>query len=165
MELTVGGWKFRVNTEETASYSKAVWKDHCTCGYCRNFYATILEAYPKLQLFLSQFGMDALTPEELMPIEPNLCIASYCISGTVLHNGNGPIDIGGITFTVTTQEQADYDTACKIPYFVLTTGFLDLPWVLEEDMNEVVSPANEPEYLQRMANKLLGDIAPEEIFS
>ena len=45
----------------------------------------------------------------------------------------------------------------KENFFVLTTGLLDLPWMLEEDMDEVISTANEPEYMERMMNRLLAN--------
>lgn len=39
--------------------------------------------------------------------------------------------------------------------FMLEVGEMVLPWVLEEDMDEVISPANEPEFLEKMYRKLL----------
>ena len=100
--------------------------------------------------------MNSLTPEELSPIEPTLCIASYCISGTIVKNGIFPIDLGGVVLTVSDHsENPLYEPSFGKPFFALTTGLLDLPWVLDEDMDEVISPANEPEYMQRMMDRLL----------
>jgi hypothetical protein len=148
------------------SYSAAVWEDHCTCGYCRNFYETLDEAYPQLKSFLGQFGMNSLTPEEMSPIEPTLCMVSYCISGTIVKHGVYPIDIGGVVFTVSSHEKnPDYEPSFGSPFFVLTTGLLEIPWVLEEDMDEVISPANEPEYLERMMDRLLQNTALDSINS
>lgn len=155
MVIHIGNWAFDLNIAETMSYSVKILQEHCQCGYCRNFYASIDFAYPELWPFLAQFGTNVETPEELMPFEPTVCTASYCISGIVLRRDTQPIEIGNIVFSVDGQDEMDYDTECPRPYFVLTTGFLELPWVLEEDMNEVISPANEPEYLQRMWDKLL----------
>lgn len=156
MILTVSDWIFDVDISATMSYSAGIWEDHCTCGYCRNFYETLNDAYPQLKGFMENFGMNSLTPEEMSPIEPTLCMASYCISGSVVKRGIFPIDIGGVVLTVSADyENPLYEPPFGKPFFVLTTGLLELPWVLDEDMDEVISPANEPEYLQRMMNRLL----------
>ena len=165
MIIQISDWIFDVDISVTMTYSANIWNDHCLCGYCRNFYETVNGAYPQLQAFLKQFGMNSLTPEEMSPIEPTLCMASYCISGVIKKRGTELLDLGGVTLSVASQEESDYDPGCGNPYFVLTTGLLDLPWVLDEDMDEVVSPANEPEYLQRMANRLLGTFDGEAILS
>lgn len=163
MILTVSDWVFDVDISNTMLYSAKILEDHCLCGYCRNFYETLNDAYPQLQVFLEKFGMNSLTPEEMSPIEPTLCMASYCISGSLVKKGKYPIDLGGVVLNVSCQEQTDYEPACGQPFFVLSTGLLDLPWVLEEDMDEVISPANEPEYLLRMQNKLLNDYTQEDL--
>ena len=165
MILQVSDWIFDVDIAATMSYSAGVWQDHCTCGYCRNFYETLDETYPQMRVFLEKFGMNSLTPEEMSPIEPTLCMASYCMSGTIIKHGIFPIDIGGVVFTVSThKENPLYEPPFGKPFFVLTTGLLELPWVLEEDMNEVISPANEPEYMQRMMNRLLQNAETDELF-
>ena len=156
MIVHVADWAFDVDVSATMAYSAKVWDDHCTCGYCRNFYETLDDAYPKLRGFLKQFGMNSLTPEEMSPIEPTLCMVSYCISGSIVKKGVYPIDSGDVVFAVSTDEQNPlYEPDFGKPFFVLTSGLLELPWVLDEDMDEVISPANEPEYLQRMMNRLL----------
>lgn len=156
MRLKIADWIFEVDIPATMSYSAGVWEDHCTCGYCRNFYETLDSEYPMMKPFLEQFGMNSLTPEEMSPIEPTLCIVSYCISGSIVQNGIYPIDIGGVVLTVSTHEENPlYEPPFGKPFFVLTTGLLELPWVLNEDMDEVISPANEPEYMERMMNRLL----------
>ena len=45
----------------------------------------------------------------------------------------------------------------KAPYFVLWVGPMNLPWVLDEPLEEeeIVSPANQPSFLKRMWNWLL----------
>lgn len=162
MLLQISDWLFDLNLQETMDYSTNILADHCQCGYCRNFYQTIDSSYPQLRPFLAQFGMHPETPEEMMPFEPTLCMASYCVSGKVIQRGNSPLEIDRIVFSVEDQESTDYDTTCPTPYFVLRTGYLELPWVLEEDMDEVISPANEPEYLLRMQRKLLEDNTLED---
>lgn len=165
MILQVDNWVFDVDIPATMAYSSGVWDDHCTCGYCRNFYETLNGEYPQLRDFLKQFGMNSLTPEELSPIEPTLCMLSYCISGKVIKNGVFPIDLGGVVLSVAMETDPLYQPSFGQPFFVFNTGLLELPWVLEEDMDEVISPANEPEYLQRMMNKLLENAEEDTIIS
>lgn len=156
MIVQAADWIFDVDISKTMTYSAGIWEDHCLCGYCRNFYETLNKVYPQLNAFLKKFGMNSLTPEEMSPIEPTLCIASYCICGRIVQNGIYPIDIDGVVLTVSQQEDnPDYEPGFGERFFVLTTGLLDLPWTLDEDMDEVISPANEPEYMQRMMNRLL----------
>lgn len=166
MIVQVSDWVFEVDVSATMAYSAHVWEDHCTCGYCRNFYETLDGEYPSLMPFLKQFGMNSLTPEEMSPVEPTLCIVSYCISGTIVKRGIYPVDTGEVVFTVSTHEENPlYELPFGKPFFVLTTRLLELPWVLDEDMDEVISPANEPEYMQRMMNRLLENTDSESLLS
>ena len=166
MTISVADWIFDVDIASTMSYSAKVWENHCTCGYCRNFYETMNTEYPLTKAFLKKFGMNILTPEEMSPIEPTLCILSYCICGTVVKRGIYPVDSGDVVFSVTTDAQNPlYEPPFGKPFFVLTTGLLELPWVLDEDMDEVISPANEPEYMQRMMNRLLENADFDPIIS
>ena len=41
MEISVGDWLFDVNLPLNMEISAAQAKDHCMCGYCRNFYAAV----------------------------------------------------------------------------------------------------------------------------
>ena len=164
MIITIQNWIFDVDIEATAEYCANVIADPCQCGYCRNFRSAVNHIYPSLDRFLKQFGSAVDAPEELMPYEPTVFEASYCISGTILSYDHTPIDCDNCQIWVLPSEQTDYETQCPQPYFVFRTGCLELPWVLDEDMDEVVSPANEPEYLQRMWNRLLQN-APEDSIS
>jgi len=166
MIVQVADWIFDVDMASTMAYSDGVWNDHCTCGYCRNFYETLNDAYPHMKPFLERFGMNSLTPEELSPIEPTLCMVSYCISGKIVKRGVYPVDSGDVVFTVSTDSQNPlYEPTFGRPFFVLTSGLLELPWVLDEDMDEVISPANEPEYLERMMQRLLEHADTETVIS
>ena len=155
MRLALQNWIFDVDVNKTASiYEKGV-LDHCTCGYCRNFYEAVDVAYPDLRQFLNEFGVNLEAPEELLPVEPTLCVVSYCVCGTVIQRGNPLRDLEHCTITIQSQEEKDYDDDWPTPFFVLTTGVLELPWLLDEPMEDVVSPANEPECMERMGQKLL----------
>ena len=156
MELSIQGWVFDVDVKATVDYSVELFSDHCECGYCRNYYTAVSDSYPALQPFLSQFGIHIEGPVDFLPIEPTLCMVSYAVCGRIIKHGNSLIELNGVTVSVQEANELDYELSCSSPYFVLTTNALVLPWLLDEDMNEVVSPANEPECLERMWKKLLG---------
>lgn len=141
MILTIGDWRFDVDVEATADHTKKNSADHCTCGYCKNYYEAVSETYPELIIFLEQFGVDFNGPSELMPFEPTLLLACYRIHGSILQWGENPFHAADVPVTV---EMAENGT------FFLWVGEMLLPWLQEEDMDEVISPANLPEFLERM---------------
>lgn len=57
------------------------------------------------------------------------------------------------------------DTVRPKPYFVLIIGLMEQPWLLDEDPTQVISPANEESYLQRMEKKLLKHAELENMYS
>ncbi len=153
MLLEIADWKFDIDLEATMEYSGSEAKDHCTCAYCRNFYATVDDTYPQLRPFLAQFGLDIEGPDELFPFAENAMEATYGVKGEILRSGK-PMDVGGLSVFPELLLQEEY--GCPKPCFVLSIGPLTLPWVLEEPFEEVVSPANQPGFLKRMWNRLLG---------
>ncbi len=163
MIFSVDDWILQVDVEKTLQYSRRILSDHCQCGYCRNYYSAIDSVHPQLRPFLQRFGSHVETPDELMPFEPTVYEATYCICGSVLQYGAAPMVVGKLTVTVA--EDLDFVTECPQPCFGLITSVTELPWVLDEDMDEVVSPANEPEYMQRMWNKLLQQAPDDHTFS
>ena len=143
--LEIDDWIFQIDFEKTAAHSSFVSNEHCACAYCRNYYQTIGDACPDLKQFLDQFGVLLDAPSEMYPIEPTLYLSGYRVTGDIIQWGTGPMMVSGVP--VTAQPSSDGT-------FLLEVGELVLPWVLEEDMDEVISPANEPEFLQRMYRKL-----------
>lgn len=55
------------------------------------------------------------------------------------------------------------NTFIQGPRFFLHTDMMHLPWVLEEPMDEVESPANQPSFLRRMIDRLLRRAPKEEM--
>ncbi len=141
MILNISDWSFSVDVEATMAHTTQNAADHCTCGYCKNYYEAVAGVYPELISFLEQFGVNIHGPSELMPFEPTVLLACYRVHGAILQWGNTPVFAGDIGVTV---EAADNGT------FFLWVGEMVLPWLQEEDMDEVVSPANLPEFLERM---------------
>ena len=147
MVLQINDWVFDIDVEKTKEHSSFALKSHCICGYCVNYYTSVNEVYPDLKPFLEGFFLEIEGPSEMYPIEPTLYLSGYRIFGKVLKAGNGPFMVDGIPVTPDIRDEER---------FVLEVGEMMLPWVLEEDMDEVISPANEPEFLEKMYRKILG---------
>lgn len=145
MIITIDDWKFNVNVEATRAHSSFSASRHCTCGYCENYYRSMGFAYPGLRRFLSDFGIDVEGPVEMYPFEPTICLVSYRVTGRILEYGMGPIMVDHVPILPISEDESQ---------FKLEVGEMQLPWVMLEDPDEVVSPANEPEFLERMYQKL-----------
>lgn len=146
MILEIDDWCFDIDAGKTGEYSSHVSSEHCTCGYCENYYRAVNLTYPNLQDFLKRFCLAIDGPVEMYPIEPTLYLSGYRVTGRVLRAGIGPMMVDGVPITAEIQD----DT-----HFLLEVGEMELPWVLAEDRDEVRSPANEPEFLERMYRKLM----------
>lgn len=158
MILQIDDWKFDVDIDRTMAYSAAEAAEHCDCAYCRNFYAAIDGSFPKLRPFLAQFGLNIEAPDELMPFTATNMMVLYAVSGSILQYGKSPIMACDVRIEPEPWDVLVIPTECPKPNFVLSVGAFDLPWVLDEPLveEEIVSPANEPPFLQKMWNKLLG---------
>jgi len=146
MVISLADWQFTVDVDSTFAYTHKCSLDHCTCPYCQNFYDNMDRAEPSLRPVLSKFGIYLNGPCEVMPFEPTLVAACYRITGQILSRGVSELHINGVTLR---PEEADENT------FFLWVGPVELPWTQEEDMFEVLSPANQPEFMDRMMARLL----------
>lgn len=146
MVITLGDWQFRVDVDNTMDYTHKCSLDHCTCDYCRNFYENVDRAQPNLRPVLSRFGIYLNGPCEVMPFEPTLVAACYRVTGQILSRGEAYLHVDEVPLR---PEEADDKT------FFLWIGPMELPWTQEEDMYEVLSPANQPEFMDRMMERLL----------
>lgn len=165
MLISVHDWQFDVDIPLNMEISAAQASQHCTCGYCRNFYQGINAACPTLRPFLSRLGIHIEGPDELSPFEPTIYEVSYIINGSILQRSDQHLYIDSIPVKILTSDEADMDTVRPKPYFVLTVGLIELPWLLDEDPEQVVSPANEEQYLLRMQKKLLSRAGDEAFYS
>ena len=141
MILKLGDWRFRVNVEATAERTRKYSFEHCQCGYCKNFYDAIDVAYPELRPVMEQFGINLEGPSELMPFEPTLMLACYRVDGEILKWGKSQLSVRGVSLL---PEAGDENT------FLLWVGEMKLPWLQKEAVEDVVSPANLPEFMERM---------------
>ena len=141
MIFAFADWRFRIDVESTRKRTTEYSFDHCSCDYCNNYYESIDMAHPYLRPFLEQFGINIKGPSELMPFEPTLMMACYRLDGQILQWGKEQLHVHGIPIV---PETADNET------FLLWVGELEIPWLQKTAPEEVISPANLPEFLERM---------------
>ena len=165
MLITLADWLLEVDIERTMELSVSQGKEHCTCGYCRNYYTALDHQYPTIRPFLARLGLDAEAPDELCPYEPTIYEATYVVQGNIRHAGEQRLYIDNISLRICSAEQSDLYTEHPKPYFTVSIGLLELPWLLDEPMDLVISPANEAEFLSRMQTKLLRHLSAETIQS
>ena len=139
--LKLADWQFRVDKAATREHTTQNAADHCECAYCRNYYEGVAAAHPQLAPFLEEFGVNINGPSELMPFEPTLMLACYRVQGTILRWGKTELNVAGVPIVVETGDDSS---------FLLWVGELEVPWLQEEPMEDVISPANLPEFLERM---------------
>ncbi len=140
MILKLADWRFHVNLEETRTRTKKNALDHCECAYCRNYYEAVDAAYPTLRSFLTEFGIHIEGPSELMPFAPTLMLACYRVQGQI-QQGGSPLLVNGVPVVPEAGEDGT---------FLLWIGEMEVPWLQQEHPDDVVSPANLPEFLVRM---------------
>ena len=156
MTINLADWSFLVDVGATAEHTARCASDHCLCGYCRNYYETLDLAHPSIRPFLARFGIHAEGPSELMPLEPTLMAACYRVTGRILKTGTAALHVNGVPIR---PEPADSTT------FFLWIGEMELPWCQDEPMSDVISPANQPEFMERMAVKFLQWYPDSQILS
>ena len=132
MILEFSDWMFFADLESTKAYSAKEAQAHCTCGYCENYYKIVDKIYPELHYFLSRFGAKIDAPESLIPITSELYQASYAIQGKIIRMGSEPIWIHDIAITMENTEDPEW--------FLIQVGIMKLPWVLDQDPNELPKP-------------------------
>ena len=147
MRISLNGWHFDVDITRTMIHSAEAAQGHCTCGYCRNFYRAIDATFGSIKGFLAQIGANIEVPEMLLPLDPTVYFAAYRVWGHVLQKGMLPLTVDGIPLRI--DEQGDS--------FLICAGPMELPWVIEEAMEDVVSPVNDPEVFWEMFDYFLPD--------
>lgn len=153
MVLTIADWKFRADIAATTERTILNSTDHCLCAYCRNYYETVDLAHPRLRQVLGKFGIIMEGPSEVMPLEPTVLLACYRVQGEILQYGTTRICVDDVRIF---PEPGDGES------FLLWVGAMELPWVQDEAVEDVMSPANEPEFLDRMARKWM-ELTEEDI--
>ena len=129
------GAVFSVTLEQTKEYyaSPAL----CNCAYCRNYYPQIRAAFPVLDSFLSEFGADISSPDEIMGVEITGHIdyfnVDYTVCGTIESLDAKEIELSdGLPLRIVFTNGFVSPNHQTGDYFTISVMGIKLPWVLDE---------------------------------
>lgn len=126
---------FSADVEKTQEYYKT--HSVCDCACCRNYYVQIKNKLPKLDCFLSEFGVDISKPDEIMSVDEDDCIdyisVDYTVCGKIKSMGKYEIDLYDSSFLsmIVTNGFASPNEQTG-EYFTISVMQIMLPWVLDE---------------------------------
>ncbi len=132
---------FEVDTEKTIEYYKT--HSLCECDLCANFYTQINSMFPKLESFLSDFGIDISKPDEIIGFELNNTIqyisVDYTVCGKVVTVGQHEISIkDNQFFSIDITDGFASPNEQTSDYFTISVNNIELPWVLDKPFPEPI---------------------------
>ena len=156
--IKIDEYTFSVDIEKTREYYKT--HSLCDCASCRNFYAQARGKLPKLDEFLTQFGVDISHPDEILSVETEDGIdyisADYTVCGRVEEMGKYEIDLHDEQFlSVIVTDGFTSPNEQTGEYFTLSVNNISLPWGLDESIPEPIK-ATAPSKLKRFFGKIFG---------
>ena len=133
---------FEVDIEKTTEYYKT--HSLCECDCCENFYTQINGMFPKLESFLSDFGIDISKPDEIMSFELNNTIqyisVDYTVCGKVATMGQHEIGIqDNKWFSIDITDGFASPNEQTADYFTISVNNIELPWVLDKPFPESIA--------------------------
>lgn len=116
-----------INLDRTKLYYKSeADKNLCDCEYCKNYYQNIKKAYPKIDEYLKNIGVDIEKPFETSPVDPEDGFIEYYMCQYIVF-GSCPNDYRHIIDDIEIRIATSYpDTNIKEEYFVLEIDCLKL---------------------------------------
>ncbi len=135
-EIKRDGAVFHVDFEKTKTYYQT--HSLCECCCCRNLYAQIKQAAPKLDQFLSTFGVDITKPDEAASVEMtdyiDYLFVGYTVTGKMEFEDlyEKQIDKYKITISHGDNPYEWFPHEQKEPCFFISVSGISLPWVLDE---------------------------------
>lgn len=137
------GYVFLADREKTQQY----YRTHtlCDCVYCRNYYAQVRQQFPRLDAFLSEFGVDIARPDEIMSVELEGRVAylnvDYTVCGRVQTMGEGELELydGRLLHIAVTEGFASPNEQTG-DYFTISVTELELTKQKWETLPKEVSP-------------------------
>lgn len=137
------GYVFLADREKTQQYYRTY--TLCDCVYCRNYYAQVRQQFPRLDAFLSEFGVDIARPDEIMSVELEGHVAylnvDYTVCGRVQTMGEGEIELydGRLLHIAVTEGFASPNEQTG-DYFTISVTELELTKQKWETLPKEVSP-------------------------
>ena len=145
--ITKDEYLFDVDLEST----KAYYRSHslCECDNCTYFYKRIKGMFPKLEDFLSEFGVDVSRPDEIFSAEAEDSVeylnVDYTVCGNVRTMGQYEIDFYDHLFlSVVVTEGFACPNEQTGPYFTLSVVGITLPGVPDKSPLKSESESRKP---------------------
>ena len=133
---------FSVDIEKTKKYYHT--HSLCDCVCCRNYYVQIKNKCPKLDQFLSEFGVDISKPDEIMSLEMENDIdyinVDYTVCGNIESMGKDDIHIDdGLLIRVSFTDGFSSPNEQTGTYFTISVMQIQLDWLLDEPFPEPIT--------------------------
>lgn len=126
---------FTVDIKKTKDYYKT--HSLCECDYCRNYYTQIKGKFPKLEAFLSDFGIDISKPDHIFSVELDNSLdyisVEYTVCGKIVAIGKNEMDIYDhqlLNIKITDGFVSPNEQISN--YFTISVMNINLPSVLNE---------------------------------
>lgn len=152
-----GNCVFDIDQDKTRVYYST--RELCNCSGCRNFYAQIKEFAPKLDAFLSEFGVDICRPDETADVEMDgyldYLFVGYTVTGRIKTGDRYETDIDSFHISIS-KGDTPYDWfphEQTEPCFLISVSGISLPWVLDEPFPKWDGPFQKTE---RLRDKIKG---------
>jgi len=131
---------FSVDIERTKEYYKT--HSLCNCVSCRNYYAQIKHSFPKLNDFLSEFGVNISKPDECWSVEMDNYIdyinVDYTVCGSIKSMGESEIDLlDNLPLSIIITDGFVSPNEQTGEYFTISVMKITLPWVLDKPFPKI----------------------------
>lgn len=136
--IKINDYIFSVNIEKTKKYY--ITHTLCDCYECSNYYIQIKDEFPKLNNFLSEFGVDISKPDEIISNDMGTYIdyhvVNYTVCGTINAIGQHDICIyDALPLNVIIGDGYVSPNEKTEQYFIISVTKIQLPYVIDEISN------------------------------
>ncbi len=159
-KIETDGYVFLVDIENTVKYYSE--NGLCECPNCRNLYPQIKDAFPLLDEFLTEFGVDIEKPDNIESYDSDdeksidYTSTDYTVCGKIEVMGEYEIDIKDSQFLSVTVIDgfASPNFHKDDDYFTLCVNFFKLPWVLDEEFPKFVPTPIDNEFSSNVSSQI-----------
>lgn len=107
-------------------YKSEADKNLCDCEYCKNYYKNIKKAYPQIDEYLKNIGVDIEKPFETSPVDPEDGFIEYYMCQYIVF-GRCPNDYKDIIDDIEIRIATSYpDTKIDEEHFLLEIDYIKL---------------------------------------
>ena len=142
-QIQKGKYLFLIDIEDTKEHHKNL--ELCECPNCQNFYTQIKGKFPRLDVFLEEFGIDVEKPDAIdgayLGNHAEYTWIDYTVSGRmeaidghkVAYEEQLELKLDDFPATIVISEHFIFPNEREGECFAVSIKGLSLPWVLEEE--------------------------------